>query len=40
MPNVDKILDKLHGSKYFSSIDLGNVYHHVELEDVSHEKTV
>ena len=39
MPNVEEMLDTLHGSKYFTSIDLGNAYYQVELEEESQEKT-
>jgi len=39
MPNVDDMLNTLNGAKYFSTIDLGNAYHQVELEDESKIKT-
>ena len=39
IPNVDEMLDSLHGAKYFSSIDLGNAYYQVELEEECKEKT-
>lgn len=39
MPNVEEILDTLYGSKYFSSIDLGNAYYQVRLDKESQEKT-
>ena len=39
MPNVGKMLDRLHGARYFSSIDLGNAYYQIELEEGSQEKT-
>ena len=39
IPNVDEMLDSLHGAKYFSSIDLGNAYYQVELDEESKEKT-
>ena len=39
MPNVEEMLDKLESAKYFSSIDLGNAYYQVELEEESKEKT-
>ena len=39
MPNVDEMLDALYDTKYFSSIDLGNAYYQVELEETSQEKT-
>ena len=39
MPNMEELMDKLHGTKYFSTIDLGNAYYQVELEKESQEKT-
>ena len=39
MPNINEILDRLEGAKYFSSIDLGNAYYQVELEESSKIKT-
>jgi hypothetical protein len=39
MPNVEEMLNTLNGAKYFSTIDLGNAYHQVELEDESKVKT-
>ena len=39
MPNIPELLDKLEGARYFSSIDLGNAYYQVELEEDSKEKT-
>ena len=39
MPSVDEMLDTLNGAKYFTSIDLGNAYYQVELEEESQEKT-
>ena len=33
------MLDSLYGARYFSSIDLGNAYYQVELDDESKEKT-
>ena len=39
MPNIAEILDKLGGAKYFTSIDLGNAYYQVELDEESKEKT-
>ena len=39
MPNIAEMLDKLNGAKYFSSIDLGNAYYQVELEEESKKKT-
>ena len=39
MPNVDDMLNTLNGAKYFSTIDLGNAYYQVELEEDSKIKT-
>jgi hypothetical protein len=39
MPNINEMLDRLEGARYFSSIDLGNAYYQVELEEDSKEKT-
>ena len=39
MPNIDEMLDSLRGMKLFSSIDLGNAYYQVELEESSRLKT-
>ena len=39
LPNVNEMMDSLHGSKYFSTIDLGSAYYQVELEEKSKEKT-
>lgn len=39
MPNIAELLDKLEGTKYFSTIDLGNAYYQVMLEKSSQEKT-
>ena len=39
MPNICEIFDRLEGAKYFSSIDLGNAYYQVELEESSKIKT-
>jgi len=39
MPNIDEMLDSLRGMKLFSSIDLGNGYYQVELEESSRLKT-
>jgi len=39
MPNIAEMLDKLGGARYFTSIDLGNAYYQVELEEQSKEKT-
>jgi transposase InsO family protein len=39
MPNITEMMDRLHGAKYFSTIDLGNAYYQVELDKESQEKT-
>jgi transposase InsO family protein/predicted aspartyl protease len=39
MPNIAEMMDRLHGTKYFSTIDLGNAYYQVELDKESQEKT-
>jgi len=39
MPNMEELMDKLHGTQYFSTIDLGNAYYQVELEKESQLKT-
>ena len=39
MPNVDDMLNTLNGAQYFSTIDLGNAYYQVELEEESKIKT-
>ena len=39
IPNVDEILDSLGNARYFSTIDLGNAYYQVELEESSKLKT-
>ena len=39
VPNINEMIDVLNGSVYFSSIDLGNAYYQVELDQESQEKT-
>jgi len=39
MPNIDEMLDSLKGARWFSSVDLGNAYYQVELEENSRLKT-
>ena len=39
MPNINHLLDSLAGSKYFSSLDLGQAYYQVALQKESQEKT-
>ena len=39
LPRIDDTLHRLHGSKYFSTIDFTSGYHQVEMEEESIEKT-
>jgi transposase InsO family protein len=39
MPNIEEMLEVLNGCKYFSTIDLGNAYYQVELDEESKTKT-
>ena len=39
MPNMIEMMDRLYGARYFTSIDLGNAYYQVELEEDSKLKT-
>jgi len=39
MPNMIEIVDRLYGTRYFTSINLGNTYYQVELEENSKLKT-
>ncbi|UYV75151.1 K02A2.6-like [Cordylochernes scorpioides] len=39
IPRIDEVLDTLHGSKYFSAIDLKSGYWQVEVEEKDKEKT-
>lgn len=39
MPNAEEMMDTLHGTKYFSTIDLGNAFYQIELDPESQEKT-
>ena len=39
MPRVEDILSKLHGAKYFSTLDLHTGYHHIPLNEDSIPKT-
>ena len=39
MPNIEEILDSLNGARVFSTIDLGNAYYQVELDEDSKLKT-
>ena len=39
LPRIDDILDRLAGSRHFSTLDLASGYSQVEMEDSSKEKT-
>ncbi|MCX6040304.1 MAG: RNase H-like domain-containing protein [Caldilinea sp.] len=39
LPRIDELLDRLHGAKYFSSIDLASGYWQVRIDPVDVEKT-
>lgn len=39
MPLIDEMKVKLHGSKYFSKLDLSNAYYHLEISPESRELT-
>ncbi|XP_055585140.1 uncharacterized protein K02A2.6-like [Uranotaenia lowii] len=39
LPTIDEIKTKLHGSKYFSKLDLSNAFYHLELSKESRELT-
>jgi len=39
MPNIDEMIEILRGAQVFSTIDLGNAYYQVELEEESQLKT-
>lgn len=39
MPNIEDMINVLNGAKYFSTIDLGNAYYQVELDEESKDKT-
>ena len=39
IPNTEEMMDILNGTKYFSTIDLGNAYYQVELDEKSKMKT-
>jgi len=38
MPNIEEMMDRLYGTKYFSTIDLDTAYYQVELDEESQEK--
>jgi hypothetical protein len=40
MPRIDELLDKLHGKKFFTTLDLASGYYQIELEESAREKTV
>lgn len=35
LPRIDEIIDQLHGSKYFTTIDIFSAFHQIELEESS-----
>ena len=39
IPNTQEMLDALQGARFFTSLDLGNAYYQVELEESSKLKT-
>lgn len=39
MPNIDAILDKMNGRKYFTTLDLYGAYHQIPLEEESRQYT-
>ena len=39
LPKIEEIFDVLHGSKYFSTIDMKSGYHQVEVKDSHKERT-
>ena len=39
MPNITEMMDRLNGSRFFTSIDLGNAYYQIELDEESKIKT-
>ena len=39
LPRMDEIFDSLHGSKYYSTIDMKSGYHQIEVEEVHKERT-
>ena len=39
LPRAEEVFDILHGAKVFSTIDMKNGYHQVEMEEIHKERT-
>jgi hypothetical protein len=39
LPIIDELLDKIVGAKYFTTIDLASVFHHIRMHPVDEAKT-
>lgn len=39
LPRIEEVFDVLHGSKYFSTLDMKSGYHQVEVEETHRERT-
>ena len=39
LPRITEVLDSLHGTRYFSTLDMKSGYHQVEIEDEHKERT-